>query len=156
MAADAERFLFDLRKHETVAADTSVPIYHLEGLEPYVELTAALIAELGAGALRLVVSSITVTELLAGPYRAGSPAKVATARSFVESLPSAEIAPVTLEVADRAARLRAQGLGTPDALVMATALVAKAGALVTNDPAFRRKVKGGPKVLLLDDYLRSR
>lgn len=156
MAVDRERFLADLREHVTVAADTNVLIYHLEGLAPYVELTEALLTELAAGELRLVVSTIVVAELLAAPYRSGSTTKVATARSFVESLPSTEITEVTLEIADRAARLRAQSLRMPDALVMATTLAREAGALVTNDPAFRRKIKGGPKLFLLDDYLRGR
>lgn len=156
MAADRERFLADLREHPVAVADTNVLIYHLEGLRPYATLTEALLTDLASGALRLVVSSITVAELLAGPYREGSPAKVATARSFVEGLPGTEIADVTLEIADRAAWLRAHGLRMPDALVMATALVHEAGALVTNDPAFRRKVSGGPKVILLDDYVRRR
>lgn len=60
----------------------------------------------------------------------------------------------TLEIADRAARLRADlHLRTPDALQAATALVCQATGLISNDPAFERL--SGLEVLILDELLEA-
>jgi predicted nucleic acid-binding protein len=154
MRADAARFAADLKAHRVAVADADVLIYHLEGLAPYVVLTGELLTHLSGGAFRLVLSVLTAAEVLAGPYRARLPARVAPTRAFLETIPNAEIADVTLAVADRAAWLRGQGFRMPEALVMGTALVHRADVLVTNDPVFRRRVPGAPQVLVLDDYCR--
>jgi predicted nucleic acid-binding protein len=58
-----------------------------------------------------------------------------------------------LEIADRAAKLRAEcSLKTPDALQAATALASKATAIISNDPAFKRV--RDLEVLILDDLLK--
>jgi hypothetical protein len=51
-AANLSRFRQDLSRYATLALDSNVLIYHLEGLEPYRELTTALIAGLAAGEWR--------------------------------------------------------------------------------------------------------
>ncbi|OFX28555.1 MAG: hypothetical protein A2Z07_07775 [Armatimonadetes bacterium RBG_16_67_12] len=156
MRADVPRFLGDLRSHHLAVADANVLIYHLEGLVPYVDLTRELLTHLSGGALRLVVSVLTAAEVLAGPYRVHSRVKVEQTMMFLRGLPNTELAEVTLPVADRAAWLRSHGLRMPDALVMGTAMVRGVGVVLTNDPAFRRKIPGAPRVLLLDDYCSPR
>lgn len=152
MRAEVSRFLADLEPHSTAVADANVLIYHLEDLPPYSQITRALLERLAEGSLHLVVSVLTVAEILAGPYRAGDEARVATAAAFLQGLPNTTLAEVTMAVADRAAWLRGHGLRMPDAVVMATAIAHAAGVLVTNDPALQRPVPGGPRVLLLDAY----
>lgn len=152
MPADARRFLADLEKHSVAVADTNVLIYHLEGLEPYVDLTRAFLRLLASRSLRLILSPITIAEVLAGPYRKDDRAGVEVAESFIEGLPNTEIGEVNLEVADRAAWLRTRGFRMPDALVMATAVVHSADVVITNDPGFRTKIRNLPPVMLLDEY----
>lgn len=153
MRADTERFLDALRPHTLVAVDSNVLIYHLEGLASYVDLTMALLTRLAEGEFRLVVSTVSVVEILAGPYMARDEAKAARAAAFLRGMPNAVLADVTVPIAERAARLRALGLRMPDALVLGTAMVHGAGALVTNDPVFRRPIPDAPVVILLDDYV---
>lgn len=43
MPPEASRFLAKLHRHKIVLADSNVLIYHLEALEPYGELTKALL-----------------------------------------------------------------------------------------------------------------
>ena len=58
---------------------------------------------------------------------------------------------MTQAVANRAAELRARwNLGTPDAIIAATAIETRCTHLVTNDPAFRRVEN--LKVLVVSDY----
>jgi predicted nucleic acid-binding protein len=86
-----------------------------------------------------VTSTITLTELLVHPYRAGDIDQVNTVYSLVTTYPHLEWQPATLAIADEAARLRATyRLKTPDAIQVATALVTGATGVVANDVAFRR------------------
>jgi len=151
--ADTERFLDALRPHTVVAVDSDILIYHLEGLASYVDLTMALLTRLAEEEFRLVVSTVSVGEILAGPRLARDEAKAARAAAFLRGLPNATLADVTVPIAERAARLRALGLRMPDALVLGTVMVHGAGALVTNGPVFRRPIPDTPEVILLDDYV---
>ena len=61
----------------------------------------------------------------------------------------------SLEIADQAAKLRAESnLKTPDAIQAATALASQATGLISNDPAFRRVKE--LEVLTFDDLLKAR
>lgn len=155
MTADLPRFRTELGRLGTVVLDTNVLIYHLEGLVQYTDLTAALVASLAEGDLEGIVSTVTLAELLAGPYRDGEPEKADAARSFVEGLPNTRLGDVTPEIADRAAWLRPRGFRMPDALILATAMVHSADAVVTNDPDLRHRIRGLPGPIVLDDFLTS-
>lgn len=149
---DILRFQSDLADCGLVVLDANVLIYQLEGMLPYAELTSSLMAASVGGSIRLVISALTVAEILAGPYRHEDPSRVAVVQDFLQSLPNATIQPIDLAIADRAAWLRNHGLRMPDAIVMATAFVVGADALVTNDTVFQRTIPGAPSVLLLDEY----
>jgi predicted nucleic acid-binding protein len=153
MTADVERFRNDLAEISSVALDSNVLIYHLEGLSPYVELTTVLIAQMAAGQLQAVISTVSVVELLVGPHREGSKRKVKAAREFVEALPQGAISSIDLVVAAAAAPLRARGVRMPDALILATAVVAEADAVITNDRRLKSPQAGIFRIFLLDDYL---
>lgn len=96
---------------------------------------------------------MSVVEFLVGPHGEGSKRKVKAAREFVEGLPHGEIGPVDLAGAAAAAPLRARGIRMPDVLILATALVADAEAIITNDRRPRSHRVGRLRILLLDDYL---
>ncbi len=155
VGADLRRFSGDLGRGHLAAVDANVLIYHLEGLDPYVHFTGEILGRLSEGSLRLLVSVLTVAEILAGPYRERDEEKANAVRGFLLGIPNALIADVTLPIADRAARTRAFGLRMPDALVVGTALVHRADCLLTNDPVFKRPIPGAPRVMLLDDYVVS-
>ncbi len=154
MPAEAGRFLAEVRRHEVAVADSNVLIYHLEALEPYVELTKALLTALGSGEIRCIISALTVAEVMAGPHRSAKQELIEQARGFLRNLPNTVVAPVDFDVADEAARFRIQGLGMPDALVMATAVVHGAGLVITNDRALAQasKSRAKPRIALLDDF----
>lgn len=154
MPADLRRFRRDLAALRVGVVDANVLIYHLEELPEYIDLTAAIVERAAAGACRIVISALTVAEVLAGPYRQGDARKAERAAGFLAGIPNGEIADVTLAVADRAAWLRRFGLRMPDAVVVATAITRRADAVLTNDPAFRKEIPGTPRVMLLDDYAR--
>jgi predicted nucleic acid-binding protein len=82
----------------------------------------------------LVLPASAYSEALVGPSRRGGEA-VATVDAFLDALPAA-IEPATRDVARVAAGLRARygrALRLPDALVLATASVMDASAVLTTD-----------------------
>jgi predicted nucleic acid-binding protein len=83
------------------------------------------------------LSMVTVEEILVRPFRSG-PAAVATAEGFLRHFAEIRLVDVSYEIAREAARIRAAtGLRTPDALIIATALVTEVDILVTGDRSWR-------------------
>jgi predicted nucleic acid-binding protein len=91
-------------------------------------------------------------EVLVEPYRASDQDRVDMFYALLSTYPHLTWVETSLEIADRAAQLRADlNLRTPDAIQAATALISGATGFVSNDRAFRR-VKG-LEALILDDIL---
>ena len=131
-----------LRRHRRIALDTSIFIYQLEANGRYLPFTDAVFAWLERPGHSAVTSAITMTELLVQPYRDGNDRMVDEFYGLLTTYPNLEWVATSLEIADAAARMRAQHrLRTPDALQAASAAHAQATGFVTNDPVFER-VKG--------------
>jgi predicted nucleic acid-binding protein len=139
-------------RHSHVALDTSIFIYHLEANPTYVLLSDCIFSWLESETSKAVTSVITLTELLAKPYRESDADTATKCYALLSSYPNLEWISPTLETANLAAKIRAtHRLRTPDALQAATAIEARATAVVSNDPIFRRVPHFD--TLVLDDYL---
>jgi predicted nucleic acid-binding protein len=137
-----------------IALDTSVFIYQLQANPKYLGLTDEIFAWLQRPKSQGVTSTLTMTELLVGPYRDRNQQKADEIYGLLSTFPNLAWIPPSLEIADAAARLRARhGLRTPDALVAATAIHTGATGLITNDVTFRRISE--LQILVLDDLLQS-
>ena len=94
-------------------------------------------------------------ELLVHPYREVDQERVDGFYTLLSTYPHLEWVATTLEVADYAARFRAQyNLKTPHSIQAATALSSKATGLISNDPAFRRISE--LETIILDDLLQAK
>lgn len=154
MAVKTARFVADLGRLESIGLDSSILIYHLDDISPYVELTEAVFAAIAAGGPRAVLSTVSMTELLTKPFAEGATGQVETFEQFVLSLPHTAVRAPDYPIAKDAARLRARyGLRTPDALLVATARHAGVSGFLTNDTGLRKLKAEGLAVLVLDDYL---
>ena len=128
-----------LRRHRRIAIDTSIFIYELEANPRYVTVVDPIFAWLYEPGHAAVTSTITMTELLVQPYRDADEGQVNRHYGLLSTYPNLEWVAPDLEIADLAARFRAQyRLRTPDAIQAATAARSQATGLVTNDPLFRR------------------
>lgn len=85
----------------------------------------------------MVTSELTWLETLVRPLKEQNAALEMLFRDFLLA-EEITLLPATLSVWEAAARLRALGLKTPDALHAATAMEAQGDLFLTNDPAFRR------------------
>lgn len=141
-----------LRRHRRIALDTCIFIYQWEASPRYSQLTDCIFSSVEDADSLAVTSTITMTELLVHPYRNDEVVKVNELFGLLSTYPNLEWVAPDLEIAARAAEIRAHsGLRTPDALQAATAIHRHATAFFTNDPVFRR-VKGF-EACILDDYV---
>ena len=139
-------------RHRKIGLDTSVFIFEIEGNPRYIKLVNPIFFWLDGPKGRGVTSTITMMELLVQPYRLSDIDRVNKLYALLSTYPHPEWIEPTLEIADLAARLKAEyNLKTPDALQAATALACQATGFISNDAAFKRV--GGLEVLILDELL---
>lgn len=141
---------------DRVLLDASALIAYLNGGEPASSVADHIINDwVRTGRNEAVVSMISVMEVLIQPLRRGTE-PYQTALEFLTHFPHMTAVPVTLQVAQEAASLRATyGFRPPDALTIGTGLAAQVGHLVTNDERWRRlqPIKSRVKVCYLAGFL---
>lgn len=130
--------------------ETTPLIYYVEENPTYIARMDAIIAMVGQGNIALVSSVITLAEVLPQPLKTGNTTLAQEYRAILVHSAGFSLLSVTAQMAERAADLRARySLRTPDALHVATAIIAGCDAFLTNDAALRRISE--LHVLLLDD-----
>ena len=121
-------------KGQKVGLDTMIFIYAFEEHPAYLAPVKHFFSVLEKGEIEAVTSTITITECLVQPYRKKDFALAAHYMVLFRNFPHLSIIPMTDDVAERAAFLRAHyNLKTPDAIQVATALASSCRAFLTND-----------------------
>jgi predicted nucleic acid-binding protein len=137
------------KHHRLVALDANVLIYVLEGSEEFGARARAVVDSLDDGVLAASMATVGQVEILAGPARIGDASVFEHTADEIRSL-GLTLVPLTIAVAEDAAWLRGQGgLDVADAIHVASARVAGATALITNDRRIR--AQANLDVLYLDD-----
>jgi len=124
-----------------LALDTNVLIYFFEGIEPEAGKVEKILTSIMKGQDEGVVSTVTIAEVLTGFYVAGDNKKALKAKKLLNDLTlnSFKIVPVSFEIADLAANLRAKRGGRlPDALIVATAINQEASVVYSQDKDLQR------------------
>jgi predicted nucleic acid-binding protein len=143
----------------TLLLDTSAVLAYLSGSEPASAVAASIIdGYVASGRNAAIVSTITVTEALVRPIHAASATAIRLVEDFLLRFPNMRIEPVTVAVAREAARIRAATAApTPDALIIATAVIASARVVVGNDrtwPNIAKRAGLGLDVVVIDQLAR--
>ena len=155
MDVDLAKFKRALAGTRRVGLDTQILIYHLEDVAPHSKLTTYLLAEASAKTIQLLLSVVSLSEILVKPWQEGDGERAEHIRMALESLPGLQFADVTADVAADGAALRGQvGLPLPDALIVSSVLERGAQAVVTNDKEWPKRSLPC-RVLVLDDYIRG-
>ena len=114
--------------------DTAPFIYVLESHPQFAKLFVGLFEAAARSDVEIALSTITLAEVLTGPFKAG---QTALAKRYEKTLSLYRVIPVSASIATLAAQLRARyRLKLPDAMQLATALDIGATALVTHDRDF--------------------
>lgn len=117
-----------------VALDTMIFIYAFEGHSLFLPLLKSFFREVEKGRIIAVTSTVTLVECLVQPFRAKAMELAARYKTLFRNFPHLSVIPVSDEIAERAAWLRAQyRMKTPDAIQLATALVSGSHIFLTND-----------------------
>ncbi|MDR3212036.1 MAG: PIN domain-containing protein [Planctomycetota bacterium] len=104
------------------------------------------------GDFTVVISAITITEVLVYPIRHGDAKLALLYRDILLNAEHMRIIPVTGEIAEMASKLRASHkILTPDAIQLATASVMQVDFFLTNNKAL--PVLPKPTILVLDNLL---
>jgi len=119
---------------QVVGLDTAPLIYFIEQNPTYLEVVRAFFRAMERGDLRVVTSTLTITEVLVYPLRLGNTELAEQYRNILFAQENLTTFSVSLEIAELAAQLRASwNLRTPDAIQMATAIRGGATFFFTND-----------------------
>ena len=141
-----------MRRHRRLALDTNVFIYDLEANPRYTDLANSVFEWILQPGHAAVTSTVTLTEVLVGPFRSLDQKRADELFAFLGPYPHLEWISPDLRIAEAAARFRVSyGLRTVDALQIATATMSQATCFVGNDLAFRHVKE--IDTILLDDYL---
>ena len=133
-----------LSEGATVLVDTAPWIYLLEDHAEFAPRFVGLFEAAERGQIQLALSTVTLAEVLTGPFKAG---QTALAKRYETALGAYQVVPLSAAVASLAAQLRVQyRLKLPDAVQLASALLIGASALVTHDRDFSA-VQGLPVLM---------
>ena len=120
----------------TVLVDTAPWIYVLEDHPVWASQFFGLFEAAERGRLQLALTTVTLAEVLAGPFKAK---QTALAKRYEKALGRYHVVPLSAQVAVVAAQLRVQyRLKLPDAVQLASALDIGAAALVTHGRDFSK------------------
>ena len=127
-------------RHKRIAFDTSFLIMVLEGKGREAEFASRIMEITQKRKLAIISSTVTLLEALVRPYRAGATEAVNQYYGHLVRSAIIRLVPLTVEIADRAACLRARyGLKTSDAIQLATAVSEKATLFLACDKDFRKQ-----------------
>jgi predicted nucleic acid-binding protein len=124
--------------HRRIAIDANVFVYLFEGSGTLSKVAAAVLDAVSSGRVTGVATTITLTEVVVGPVRAGEDTMAERYLDAIRSIEHLHVVPVTAEIAADAGFVRGRsGLTLADAIHVATARTAGASVLVTNDRRLR-------------------
>lgn len=141
-----------LRKYHLVGVDTMGFIYHFEKNENYQPFTTALFASIESGAIKAVTSIITLLEVFVKPKKEKNRHLAEEYRFLLQTFPNLQMVPLDEKTVDIASSLRAKyNIKTPDAIQVASSLLAGAKAFITNEPSLKRI--GELNILIMKEVL---
>jgi predicted nucleic acid-binding protein len=139
-----------LKNIRLIYVESAPLIYYIEENPTYVSRIDTIIEAIENTPIEAVSSVITLTEVLIHPLILGKTKIEQEYRDILINSGQFRLLPVTQNIADSAADLRARyNLRTPDALHIATAIDAGCDAFLTNDNGLKRVAE--ITVLVLDD-----
>jgi predicted nucleic acid-binding protein len=122
-----------------VYLDTNCFIYFLEKHPILFPVILPVFEAAMNGDYQIVTSKLTLAELLIRPYQLGRSDIAITYREFLADIEIVTLTPISLNILDKAAAIRAaHKTALPDAIHIATAVEAHCDVFMSND----RKMKG--------------
>jgi predicted nucleic acid-binding protein len=135
-----------------VGLDSSIFIYFIEGKQHFLPILDPLFSAIEAGELAVVTSSLTLLEVLVRPLRLNLPTLADEYEQILRRSSGIMLVPMSPRLLRLAAHLRAAtAMKTPDAIQLASALIAGCTSFLTNDQ--RIPPVPGIRIVLAGHYL---
>jgi predicted nucleic acid-binding protein len=148
-----DRLRETLDGYPLVFLDTMVFSYQLANHPRYAPLTSVVLKAVESGQIAGLISTVTLAEILTLPAKAGDRQAMQDYELYLTHFPNLRLVTLDTALARETALVRAAtGLRTPDAIQVATARLAGADAIVTNDRRWDGKVTD-PALVMLDSFL---
>lgn len=139
-----------LQKVDVLAIETAPFIYYVENHSLYSDKLDLIFKIVEATSIKIVASTITLTETLVKPLKNSDNQTAKAYRELLMRHKSIQIYSVLPSIAEKAAELRANYiLRTPDALHIATAIESHSDSFLTNDLGLKRITD--LQILILDE-----
>lgn len=133
------KILTILKKYHLVGLDTMGFIYHFEENKDYQPFTRLLFSSIESGTIKAVTSIITLLEILVGPKKEKNEHLIEEYKFLLQTFPNLRMVSLEEETADIASSLRAEyNIKTPDAIQVASSILAGAKAFITNEPSLKK------------------
>ena len=121
----------NIKKFNFVALDTNIFIYHFHNYPKLTDLADEIFVDLAENKLKAITSLITLVELLS---LKAPESEIHKLKNAFYSTPNLSVLTPEQDIAIETARIRREyRLRLPDSIQLATALIGKAQAFVTND-----------------------
>lgn len=152
MNGKAEKLVKKIAGHTVIGLDACFFIYQLEDHPTYADLCSPILDLLEDGKVEAVTSSITLSEILAHPYKLHKIQEVFEIDQAIRNIPNLSIIPVDAGEARLAAYFRGkQSMRLPDCIHLACAVSREAEVFITND--HRLTPLGNIEVIYLSDFV---
>lgn len=136
-----------IEKHNIIALDSNIFIYHFEDNPDFVPYTQKIFDRVTQTNIKIITSIVSVIEALSYP---SPPQVIKLIEQSFQSTPNLAILNVDHDIAVEAANIRRNyGFRLPDAVQLATAKYTKADAFIGNDRKFKQ-FKEIPVILLTE------
>ena len=146
--------LVDQLRGLRVCIDTAPIIYFIEKNQRYLTVVRPVFAEIDAGRIEAITSTVTLLEVLVQPIRANNRSLAEKYREILLSSENLTTFEILHEVSEMSSEIRAKySIKTPDAIQVAVSILYGANKFITNDPALKKV--SDINVLVLDDFLET-
>lgn len=133
---------------KSVYLDTNIIIYAVEGFTDVAAQIRALLTAMDDAEIVAMTSELSVAEVLVKPFKDENETVQRAYKTFLTPTPVLQLAPVTRDILEEAARVRATThLKLPDAIHLATAKLSGCDSFLTNDELFKRIKTTNIKIL---------
>ena len=143
-----------IKEFKAIALDTQVFIYHFQENTTYLPLTRRIFETIEHGETAASTSVVALMEILVKPMHEGNSKAVEEYKFVLQTFPNLKLQSMDSVVSEKAAEIRATyNLRTPDAIQLASAMIAKAEAFLTNDHRLKRVE--GIQIIVLKEYRKT-
>jgi len=129
--------------------DTAPVIYFVEHNLQYFSLVAPIFNWIDEGRFRVITTPVTLAECLIYPIQHGN---IQLQQNFIDIITQRWCIPITPQIGQEAARLRAQfNLSLTDAFQIAAALSTSCESFLTNDSKLKRIIGTGMTIVTVSE-----